>query len=283
MTALDDCVDWAKSEQNANINLQQDCPNAYLFLLEQNLLDPSPESSPQTLTDSQLEFLQRSLMPSADKRWSPEFSHLQQMLDQMLIKTDRDREWEFWDEFIDWLKQLELEQYAEGLTDLADFIHAMTPSKETMKILLTALIVMVFITILYLVAVEFQLAGLIKWPRKNATKNLSSYASQTATPLPLSWQQLLDLPTQKQPAAMLKFVIHFLTVHDSLQYQSACTNLELLKKLKKSSPSLAVNFKQILRDVEPVIYGNRKTDDATLQRIRHTVGLITVAGNSVEG
>ena len=283
MRPLDDCVDRFKKNQTQDIILQHDCPDFYFFLQQENILQPSDALLSERLTYSQIKFLQRNLGPTAEIRWQPEFYNLQQLLDRILVKTNRDNDWKSWDAFINWLKQLKLEQYAEGLTDFANMIQAITPSKETMKIILATIITMVFIMILYFVAVEFRLAGLFNWPFNKVKGGFAGSGWIEPGQQQLDWQQLLLLPPQKQPAAVLKYIINFLTINEQLEYKPACTNQELLIILKKASAPKAADFKKILLDVEPVIYGNCVADEIMLQRIRQTARLITAPEKNLEG
>lgn len=283
MSPLDHCLKWANSNQHSTINLSQDCPEAYRYLQQKDVLQSTEVDFTQPLISSQLEFLQRNLTPPLLNRWHPDYQKLQPLLDDILIKTNRDDGWIVWEAFISWLRQLKLEQYAEGLTDFANFIESITPTKETMKMVLATLIILVLIIILYYILLEFRHAGLLPWGRKKQDNKLIDISRLSTDLNHPEWQEIVRLPTQKQPAAILKYVLHYLTENDLLNYESANTNLELFKLLKKTSPDLASNFKELLHDVEPVIYGNRETDDLTLQRIHHAASLMTSAGNTFEG
>ncbi len=85
------------------------------------------------------------------------------------------------------------------------------------------------------------------------------------------WQQAIDLRAEGDVAAALhalyRAVVGELAQRHQLRAHSSWTSGDYIRRLRRGAPAGAERLRQFVRRLDPVLYGSREADDATLDAL----------------
>ena len=270
----ENCLQRAREQQGSSINLQIDCPRLFAGLKEKNLLTTIEPPIAEEITVLQLTAL-NSMLQQRDDIWALDSQGLEGLLAEIRIQVKKKPSEEWWNRFLAWLKSLKPEQYEVEFKWLVDILNALLPSEQMIKLFTTVMIYSLIAISLGIIVWEFYLTGAFSRFGFRRRANATGHPVPTVTVRSsLGLQEISRLAPVAQVAALLNYVIARLTEQKQLPEDPSLTNLELTHYLQQQDAPKKTAFSQLVRQSEPVLYGNKQPCAAILRKCWQNAELI---------
>ncbi len=272
---FDDCISRQVRAVSAPgfdrpLDLEITCPSLGGALGESPLgkwIRPTPggDMTLDQLVD--LRHLVARMSPPEETNWTLNYSGLDALLAQTLVRKEGGDELGWWDRFLAWLEGLIREQDDADVRWLLRLLQALTPSAETAKFILYGSLVTLVLVAVGIVFNELRAAGIVKVFRQRSHRRVSMESADTgAGASVLSPQGIRRLALVQQPAALLKLCIDQLICEHRLPDDKSLTNREFCLYLRSQHHEIAVRFTKLADYAERSVYGGGKVDQSIVDQ-----------------
>ncbi len=255
------------------ISLVDTCPQFYTNFAgssSKNFLEPLIDQQATLLQLDDLSKFLRTFHHPIEQQGQFDFVGLPDLLDRTLIEETPPKP--SWAElFLQWLRQKIGNHQSDDLPWLDDFFEWVQQHKwlgTLMTYGIAGLIVLAAISIVgYQLRSSYTTAW---WRKKQGISSLSSNPRSPTQSVQLSWDEVLVLPPNHQPAALLRLVIASFKQKEKLPTNESLTNKEFLEHLRKFAFPQIENFQTLVLTTESVVYGNNPISQTELAKLIHT-------------
>ena len=271
--ALTDCIDRQFERSPApdsfgEIDLAADCPDLLLGLAGSDWVDRTALANPDFPNLAQLADLRHFLLGAyghPENGLQLDYSRLESILAEILDTHDRDRERNWWQRFLDWLRHRHQARDDGDLLWLEELLDRLTLSKTAAEHLAYGVSAVLILLAIALVVNEIRLAragrvGLRSRRTRRGGQHETRPAAGDAGP------GVRQLPPRVPE--LLNFCIDHLIRNRRLPETRSRTNREFLRHLLHSGDSAARGFDYLLQQAECILYGGRCIEAPTLEQCR---------------
>ena len=260
--------DGTRKEQS--ISLVDTCPVFYTNWTVSPLnhfLDPHLEQQATLLQLKDLSTFLRTSQRPVEQQAEFDFVGLSNLLARTLIEETLPQP-SWWELFLQWLSQKFKDSHPEDFPWLIDFFKWIQPFKWLGTWMIYGIAGLIVLAAALIVGYELRTSYAQTWLRREQRPSSLSPDSPSPTQsVPLSWEEVLALPPNRQPAALLRLVIASFKQKEKLPSNESLTNKEFLEHLRKFAFPQIDHFQALVLMTESVIYGDQPIDQAELDRL----------------
>lgn len=196
-----------------------------------------------------------------------DFAGLDQLLQETLVIPD-EKSPNFWERFLEWLKQQQLENNADWKW-LQELLSNLQPPQWLGTLIFRGAISLTLLLALAIVVNEIRLSEGFPFFRKRS-KKLQTGRTQgafiQAQEVP-DFHQITTMPLHQQPAALLNWMIAELVSKNLLPDNRSLTNGEYCSVIRQRENRAALGFSDLIGLLDDTIYGNRKINSEIMDNL----------------
>ncbi|HKY72635.1 MAG TPA: DUF4129 domain-containing protein [Nitrospira sp.] len=279
--ALNDCIasrSEAEEEEDyqKRFKLSDHCPNLTSALAQisaTRLFDKAlhDETNLDQLRDIQALVDSYHITFKDNQRF--DYNGLQGLLASTLVSSPKPRiPW--WHQFLaslkEWLKRWLTESGDDELRWLVDLLKWVTPS--ILDLIFRGAIILILALAMIVIVNELRpmTPALGRLRRRRTTDQANGSGPETPRPARVSWEEIAQLPPQRQPTALLRLVIGILIERGLLPNNQSLTNRELLMRLPVEDPANVDRFRVLVLHAESALYGDQPIAQVHVQGLIQT-------------
>jgi len=191
---------------------------------------------------------------------------LDALLAEVLIPDEVDDGW--WERFLQWLDEYVKDGDSVEFKRLIDWLDGLELPPWLGDVILKVSVVLIVVLAIIVIGNEIRLSGVLRRSRRAPLRQaLPGIPEAPQRARVRSLDELRDLPPRELAAAMLVIVGDALVERGWLSAGSSRTNGELARELSARSSDVAGPFTHLVSGVDNILYGDRRPDDATRQRL----------------
>ena len=257
------CLASKSLNQQNPIDLANQCPTYYSRLQQLGILqtlEPLPERYFSKHYLQQLNTLtKKSTQVQVFDR-----SELDGLLAALMLDTEAEQSQAWWNSFLAWLDSLKPEQYEHEYRWLVEFLQALSLSEQTVTTIIYAFLILIAVLAIALVLYECYIAGVFSRVAQQRRKKSQTTVVQNY-PDTFLLAEIKKLNPCAQIAALLIYIIKYLSAQQQLPEASSLTNQEFSAYLQRHHSQQHKVFEQLIYSAEPVLYGNQQPSAESLQ------------------